>query len=202
VPEASFVHLHARSEYSILDGSCRIRALVARAAEFEVGLTDHGSMAGAIELYRETEKQGRQAAPRPRGLHRRRPSRPNKRERAPHAPRRRQHQLLERDQALLDHLPRGLLLQAARRLARLCCGLLGVHGVLPARAQQARSCGPTRLQPCASRGTRFSSTLMSTPSTRSSPHCARGRDPGTPPRENPGPDHQPTPHGGRSCVTP
>jgi DNA polymerase III subunit alpha len=61
VPEAPFVHLHVHSEYSILDGACRIPALAARAAEFEmpaVGLTDHGSMAGAVELYRETKKHG------------------------------------------------------------------------------------------------------------------------------------------------
>jgi DNA polymerase-3 subunit alpha len=61
VSEAQFVHLHVHSEYSILDGACRIPALAARAAEFEmpaVGLTDHGSMAGAIELYRETQKHG------------------------------------------------------------------------------------------------------------------------------------------------
>jgi DNA polymerase-3 subunit alpha len=61
VPEAPFVHLHVHSEYSILDGACRIPALAARAAEFEmpaVGLTDHGSMAGAIELYREAGKHG------------------------------------------------------------------------------------------------------------------------------------------------
>jgi DNA polymerase-3 subunit alpha len=61
VPEASFVHLHVHSEYSILDGACRIPALAARAAEFQmpaVGLTDHGSMAGAVELFREAKKQG------------------------------------------------------------------------------------------------------------------------------------------------
>ena len=61
VPEASFVHLHVHSEYSILDGACRIPALAARAAELEmpaVGLTDHGSLAGAIELYRQTKKRG------------------------------------------------------------------------------------------------------------------------------------------------
>jgi DNA polymerase III subunit alpha len=61
VSEAPFVHLHVHSEYSILDGACRIPALVARAAELgmpAVGLTDHGSMAGAIELYREAGKQG------------------------------------------------------------------------------------------------------------------------------------------------
>jgi DNA polymerase III subunit alpha len=61
VSEAQFVHLHVHSEYSILDGACRIPALAARAAEFgmpAVGLTDHGSMAGAIELYREAGKHG------------------------------------------------------------------------------------------------------------------------------------------------
>jgi DNA polymerase-3 subunit alpha len=58
---SEFVHLHVHSEYSILDGACRIPALAARAAELEmpaVGLTDHGSLAGAIELYRETRKHG------------------------------------------------------------------------------------------------------------------------------------------------
>jgi DNA polymerase III subunit alpha len=61
VPEAPFVHLHVHSEYSILDGACRIPALAARAAELEmsaVGLTDHGSLAGAVELYRETQGHG------------------------------------------------------------------------------------------------------------------------------------------------
>jgi DNA polymerase III subunit alpha len=58
---AEFVHLHVHSEYSILDGACRIPALAARAAELEmpaVGLTDHGSMAGAVELYKHADKQG------------------------------------------------------------------------------------------------------------------------------------------------
>src|SRR5204863_8835433 len=61
VPEASFVHLHVHSKYSILDGACRIPALAARAAELEmpaVGLTDHGSLAGAVELHREAKKRG------------------------------------------------------------------------------------------------------------------------------------------------
>jgi len=61
VSEAQFVHLHVHSEYSILDGACRIPALAARAAEFQmpaVGLTDHGSMAGAVELFREAKKHG------------------------------------------------------------------------------------------------------------------------------------------------
>src|SRR5213083_1594076 len=61
VPESPFVHLHVHSEFSILDGACRIPALAARAAELEmpaVALTDHGSLAGAIDLVRETGKQG------------------------------------------------------------------------------------------------------------------------------------------------
>ncbi len=56
-----FVHLHVHSEYSILDGACRIPALVEKAAKLEmpaVSLTDHGSLAGAVELYREAGKAG------------------------------------------------------------------------------------------------------------------------------------------------
>jgi DNA polymerase III subunit alpha len=59
--EAPFVHLHVHSEYSILDGACRIPGLAARAAELEmpaVALTDHGSLAGAVELYQEAGKHG------------------------------------------------------------------------------------------------------------------------------------------------
>ena len=59
--EAPFVHLHVHSEYSILDGACRIPALAERAAELEmpaVGLTDHGSLAGAVQLYQHAAKQG------------------------------------------------------------------------------------------------------------------------------------------------
>jgi DNA polymerase III subunit alpha len=59
--KAPFVHLHVHSEYSILDGACRIPDLAARAAELEmpaVALTDHGSLAGAVELYQEAGKAG------------------------------------------------------------------------------------------------------------------------------------------------
>ncbi len=62
MPETQpYVHLHVHSEYSILDGACRIDPLVARAAELgmsAVGLTDHGSMAGAVELSRAAAKVG------------------------------------------------------------------------------------------------------------------------------------------------
>src|SRR5437763_2202893 len=61
MPAAPFVHLHVHSEYSILDGACRIPDLVARAAELEMGavsLTDHGAMAGAVQLFKETKGTG------------------------------------------------------------------------------------------------------------------------------------------------
>src|SRR5947199_141111 len=60
-PMADFVHLHVHSEYSILDGACRVPDLVARAAELEmpsVSLTDHGSMAGAVQLWKATRGTG------------------------------------------------------------------------------------------------------------------------------------------------
>ena len=59
--ESPFVHLHVHSEYSILDGACRISDLVARAAELEmsaVSLTDHGSMAGAVQLFKTAKGTG------------------------------------------------------------------------------------------------------------------------------------------------
>jgi DNA polymerase-3 subunit alpha len=52
-------HLHVHSEYSLLDGACNINALAERAAEFgqpALGLTDHGVMNGAIELYKACRK--------------------------------------------------------------------------------------------------------------------------------------------------
>jgi DNA polymerase III subunit alpha len=61
VPEAPFVHLHVHSEYSILDGACRIPELARRAAELEmpaVALTDHGSLAGAVDLYKAARTEG------------------------------------------------------------------------------------------------------------------------------------------------
>src|SRR3954463_2960602 len=61
VPEAPFVHLHVHSEYSILDGACRIPDLAKRAAELEmpaVSLTDHGSLAGAVALTKAAKAEG------------------------------------------------------------------------------------------------------------------------------------------------
>ncbi len=50
----SCVHLHVHSEYSLLDGACKIDALAARAASFDqpaLALTDHGVMNGSVELF-------------------------------------------------------------------------------------------------------------------------------------------------------
>ena len=46
-------HLHVHSEYSLLDGACKIDKLAERAAAFgqpALGLTHHGVMNGAVEL--------------------------------------------------------------------------------------------------------------------------------------------------------
>src|SRR6185437_10458773 len=47
-------HLHVHSEYSLLDGACKIEALAARAAEFgqpALSLTDNGVMNGSVKLF-------------------------------------------------------------------------------------------------------------------------------------------------------
>jgi DNA polymerase III subunit alpha len=61
VSSASAVHLHAHSEYSLLDGACKIDAMAARAAEMgqpALGLTDHGVMNGAVDLHKACSKHG------------------------------------------------------------------------------------------------------------------------------------------------
>ena len=55
------VHLHVHSEYSLLDGANKIDAMAARAAELDMpalGLTDHGVMNGAVELFKACGKHG------------------------------------------------------------------------------------------------------------------------------------------------
>jgi len=56
-----FVHLHVHTEYSLLDGACRLEALTERAAEMgmpALAITDHGSMYGAIEFYQACRGKG------------------------------------------------------------------------------------------------------------------------------------------------
>src|SRR5881227_1860362 len=55
----SFVHLHLHTEYSLLDGSIRMKELMKKAAEFKmpaVAITDHGNLFGAIEFYQEAQR--------------------------------------------------------------------------------------------------------------------------------------------------
>jgi len=54
-----FVHLHVHTEYSLLDGACRIGKLVQRAKELgqkALAITDHGVMYGAIDFYKSCKK--------------------------------------------------------------------------------------------------------------------------------------------------
>ena len=56
-----FVHLHIHSEYSLLDGACRIKQLVQKAKDLgqtAIAVTDHGCMYAAVEFYNEAKKQG------------------------------------------------------------------------------------------------------------------------------------------------
>ena len=56
-----FVHLHLHSEYSLLDGACRIKQLIQRVKQLgqdSVAITDHGVMYGAIDFYKEAKANG------------------------------------------------------------------------------------------------------------------------------------------------
>jgi DNA polymerase-3 subunit alpha len=57
----SFVHLHLHTEFSLLDGACRIPQLVKRVKELgqtAVAITDHGVMYGAVDFYRACKAEG------------------------------------------------------------------------------------------------------------------------------------------------
>jgi DNA polymerase-3 subunit alpha len=57
---SSFVHLHVHSEYSLLDGACRVDQLCRRTAEEGapgIALTDHGVMFGAVDFYDTAKKK-------------------------------------------------------------------------------------------------------------------------------------------------
>lgn len=56
-----FTHLHVHTEYSLLDGACRISRIVGRAKELgmeSLAISDHGVMYGVIDFYKECKKQG------------------------------------------------------------------------------------------------------------------------------------------------
>lgn len=57
----SFVHLHTHTEYSLLDGSNKIKEYVARVKELGMeaaAITDHGAMFGVIDFYRAAKAEG------------------------------------------------------------------------------------------------------------------------------------------------
>lgn len=57
----SFAHLHIHTEYSLLDGACKINELVKRVKELgqdSVAITDHGAMYGVIDFYKAAKAEG------------------------------------------------------------------------------------------------------------------------------------------------
>src|SRR5262245_50912856 len=61
MPGKQFVHLHAHSDYSLLDGACGIEDLIQLAVEQHspaVAVTDHGNLFGAVKFYQQAKKAG------------------------------------------------------------------------------------------------------------------------------------------------
>ena len=57
----SFVHLHVHTEYSLLDGACRIASIMDRVKELDqnaIAITDHGVMYGCIDFYKAAKAAG------------------------------------------------------------------------------------------------------------------------------------------------
>ena len=57
----AFVHLHVHTEFSLLDGACRIGGLIARVKELgqdAVAITDHGVMYGVVDFYKAAKAAG------------------------------------------------------------------------------------------------------------------------------------------------
>ena len=59
--EKNFVHLHVHTEFSLLDGSGKVKKVVARAKELgmnSIAITDHGAMYGCVDFYRAAKDEG------------------------------------------------------------------------------------------------------------------------------------------------
>lgn len=57
----AFAHLHVHTEYSLLDGACRIEKLMDRVqalGQDSIAITDHGAMYGAVDFYKAAKKRG------------------------------------------------------------------------------------------------------------------------------------------------
>ncbi|NQT33087.1 MAG: DNA polymerase III subunit alpha [Candidatus Omnitrophica bacterium] len=60
-PQSNFVHLHVHTQFSLLDGACRLGELVDLAKKYNMpacAITDHGNMFGAIEFYEKAKSAG------------------------------------------------------------------------------------------------------------------------------------------------
>ncbi len=61
MPHSDFVHLHLHTQYSLLDGACRISEIVKLAQQYKMpalAITDHGNMFGAIDFYQAAMNAG------------------------------------------------------------------------------------------------------------------------------------------------
>jgi len=61
MPHSEFIHLHLHTQYSLLDGACRIHELLNLANHYKMdslAITDHGNMFGAIDFYVEAQRAG------------------------------------------------------------------------------------------------------------------------------------------------
>jgi len=61
MPHSEFIHLHLHTQYSLLDGACRIPDILALAKQYKMdslAITDHGNMFGAVEFYMAAQKSG------------------------------------------------------------------------------------------------------------------------------------------------
>ena len=57
----NFVHLHVHTQFSLLDGACRLGELVGLAKKYDMpacAITDHGNMFGAVEFYEKAKAAG------------------------------------------------------------------------------------------------------------------------------------------------
>ena len=61
MPHSEFIHLHLHTQFSLLDGACRINELLNIANQYNMdslAITDHGNMFGAIDFYLQAQKAG------------------------------------------------------------------------------------------------------------------------------------------------
>jgi DNA polymerase-3 subunit alpha len=61
MPRSEFIHLHLHTQYSLLDGACRIPEILNLANQYKMdslAITDHGNMFGSIEFYSEAQRCG------------------------------------------------------------------------------------------------------------------------------------------------